>query len=40
VPFGDSFEAVAQVDWIQVSSNIANFDYTDLAPWVGVRWRF
>ena len=40
VPIGDAFEVVAQVDWEQIHSNLANFDYSDLAPWIGVRWRF
>lgn len=39
-PIADSVEIIAQVDWIQISSNLANFDYSDLAPWIGVRWRF
>ena len=33
-------EGVMEVDWVRINSNIANFDYNDLAPWIGVRWRF
>ncbi len=40
VPISDSMEVVTQIDWMRINSNLANFDYDDLAPWIGVRWRF
>jgi hypothetical protein len=40
VPIAENWEVVPQLDYTRINSNLNNFDYDNLAAWLGLRWRF